>query len=709
MAQQAKKKAALRQKEAAKREADSLSRKHLAGIRVRQKNLVYITGLKPTSSTDALSETLRRDEYFGQYGKIIKVVVSKAKDNANPNAPVGVYVTFETKEAAAKCIHVVDGSQNYDTRLRAQYGTTKYCSAYLRGDTCSNKGCMFLHEPGDENESFSRQDLSSMNVISTQSPDQANMPSSGQPPQPQPPPQQAPQSIAAASQAVDRRGSRDDSSSQADSVDGSGLPTSATWATKPAPSRQGSQYVASSSPLAATTLASSKPRVEAAQQQSEPKPNSPSSVAPQLEESAKVSQHNSPSTNTKPRKPRSAMSQLRSMLAVGDCKFVFDQESVTDPYERRVMNLLPPLFDPYGAARRKTTRKFEIEQHTREIDKQVATQALSAITNTEQEESAGAGSLQLGGEPEDSVDMRQRQSAIRPPSTDNLSSPIFGMEHTLSPTASTSNPLAYPRGVTPQQHQNVLLQHLKSSTQNSSSSGYQPAQSNLISTGHARQTSRYSFANDTTASASVKSVANPSMMNQQTSMMPASTANGQYNPPLQHQAGNQYFPGTVQGPPPGLKTTGTPPVSGGGMFGQGHGFATAGLNYGINASERNTNNEKMRDLMRNRQGSVGSGQTSDTGRRELMTSSFPSRPRSAVAHRGRGLNRRVKTSRRQQYDANATAFVQDVVDHADPSILQSSRMHQNGTGSHANYGAQGQGQGGFNSMPFGNNSYGGRW
>ena len=118
MAAQNKKKQAARQKEAAKREADMHGRKHLAGMRVRQKNLVYITGMRPATNAENLSEVLRHDEYFGQYGKIVKVVVSKAKDTANANAPVGVYVTFETKEAAARCIQAVDGSQNYDTRLR---------------------------------------------------------------------------------------------------------------------------------------------------------------------------------------------------------------------------------------------------------------------------------------------------------------------------------------------------------------------------------------------------------------------------------------------------------------------------------------------------------------------------------------------------------------------------------------------------------------
>ena len=118
LAQQAKKKAAARQKEAQKREADSQSRKHLAGLRVVQKNLVYVTGLSPTIREDKLLQTLRGDQYFGQYGKISKIVVSKAKDSTHANQSVGIYVTFARKQDAAACIAAVDGSQNGDRVLR---------------------------------------------------------------------------------------------------------------------------------------------------------------------------------------------------------------------------------------------------------------------------------------------------------------------------------------------------------------------------------------------------------------------------------------------------------------------------------------------------------------------------------------------------------------------------------------------------------------
>lgn len=42
---------------------------------------------------------------------------------------------------------------------RASYGTTKYCSYYLRGMSCQNPGCMYLHEPGEDADSYSKEDL----------------------------------------------------------------------------------------------------------------------------------------------------------------------------------------------------------------------------------------------------------------------------------------------------------------------------------------------------------------------------------------------------------------------------------------------------------------------------------------------------------------------------------------------------------------------
>ena len=716
-AQQAKKKAAARSKELAKKEADTLSRKHLAGIRVRQKNLVYITGMRPSTTTEHLSEVLRRDEYFGQYGKIVKIVVSKSKEPHLTYAPVGVYVTYETKEAAARCIQAVDGAPNYDLRLRyeshlpnvfihhltknrAQYGTTKYCSAFLRGDTCPNKGCMFLHEPGDENESFSRQDLSSMNVISTQSPTQANMPYSVHPPQPQPP-AQAPSSITATNHASDQKVTSDDNLSHEDTSEVPALPSSANWGNRRDLSRQASQQqntTTSSSPATASAPESQPHSVtpdksQSVEEQTPPQEQPTSSRVPPTEKPIR------------PHRPPSPLTLYKQAMCSDDLKFVFD-EGLLDVGGKEIAESLPPLFDPNGAARRRLNRKEAVEQNLRDNDNHVASQALAAIATSDLDDGTVSGSLQLGGEPEDqSLEMRQRQNAIHPPAMENMSSPIFGMEQLSSPTTTAANPTFNA------QQQRTLLQSFNSESPNPLSSAHVQTYHSQ-GTGHGRQASRFSFANDSSASASVNPVANPKLMNQQKTMMPPSHA--------QQQSNSQYFPSGVQGPPPGLKTTGTPPVSGGGMFGQGHGFATAGLSYGVNAGGRNANDEMLRELLRNRGGSAGSGQASEAGRREYT---FPPLPQSSSLPPHSGLlsfpagsqsgtfqdhgpqKQRKKGKKHRHADTSSGG---GVVDLADPSILQ-ARMHQAGaTGSQALYGAQGQGQGGFNSI-YGNNLGGRAW
>lgn len=50
--------------------------------------------------------------------------------------------------------------------MRASYGTTKYCMAFLRGVSCSDHSCMNLHEWGDENDCFTKEDLTTLSVIS---------------------------------------------------------------------------------------------------------------------------------------------------------------------------------------------------------------------------------------------------------------------------------------------------------------------------------------------------------------------------------------------------------------------------------------------------------------------------------------------------------------------------------------------------------------
>jgi hypothetical protein len=137
----------------------SVDKKPLANLRVIQKNLVYIIGL---STKIASEDILKQPEFFGQYGKIMKIVVNKKhiyNANSSQGPSVSVYVTYYKKEDAAKTIQAIDGSI-YDGRiLRASFGTTKYCTFFLRNLSCPNPGCMYLHEQGDVYDSFTKEEM----------------------------------------------------------------------------------------------------------------------------------------------------------------------------------------------------------------------------------------------------------------------------------------------------------------------------------------------------------------------------------------------------------------------------------------------------------------------------------------------------------------------------------------------------------------------
>ncbi|KAI9483877.1 MAG: hypothetical protein EXX96DRAFT_477108 [Benjaminiella poitrasii] len=149
-----------KEKERQQKDMESANRRHLSNMRVVQKNLVYIIGLHPRL---AIEEIVRSNDYFGQFGKISKVVINKrpalpaSQISSQPSA--AVYVTYYRKEDAAKAIAAVDGSVIADRVVRASYGTTKYCTYYLRNMTCPNPNCLYLHEQGEDIDTISKEEL----------------------------------------------------------------------------------------------------------------------------------------------------------------------------------------------------------------------------------------------------------------------------------------------------------------------------------------------------------------------------------------------------------------------------------------------------------------------------------------------------------------------------------------------------------------------
>ncbi|XP_042427109.1 uncharacterized protein LOC122014761 isoform X1 [Zingiber officinale] len=142
--------------------------KHLSGVRVMQKNLVYITGLPANLCNESI---LERKEYFGQHGKVIKISISHpagtSSQKISSNNTFGVYITYTKEEEAVRCIQATHNYVLEGKSLRACFGTTKYCRAWLRNMICSNPDCLYLHDIGSQEDSFTKDEIISAYTRST--------------------------------------------------------------------------------------------------------------------------------------------------------------------------------------------------------------------------------------------------------------------------------------------------------------------------------------------------------------------------------------------------------------------------------------------------------------------------------------------------------------------------------------------------------------
>jgi hypothetical protein len=80
-------------------------RTQLANMRVIRRNLVYAVGLPPQVASE---DTLRKADYFGQYGKISKIVLNRSQTTGGDlrRASASAYVTFVHKVRTEKSFHL---------------------------------------------------------------------------------------------------------------------------------------------------------------------------------------------------------------------------------------------------------------------------------------------------------------------------------------------------------------------------------------------------------------------------------------------------------------------------------------------------------------------------------------------------------------------------------------------------------------------------
>jgi hypothetical protein len=137
-----------------------IPRAALTNVRVVQPNLVYAVGI---SMEICHEDTLKDIEFFGQFGKTVKISVNRSNQYASAMArhgPTGsAYVTFKRAEDALRCIKMIDGNLWRGKPVKACFGTTKYCNAFLKGVPCNNPDCLYLHELADDADCLTKEEV----------------------------------------------------------------------------------------------------------------------------------------------------------------------------------------------------------------------------------------------------------------------------------------------------------------------------------------------------------------------------------------------------------------------------------------------------------------------------------------------------------------------------------------------------------------------
>lgn len=155
-----------KQKDHQRKQKAAENKRHLANLRVVQKNLVFVIGL---SQRLADPDILKKNEYFGRFGKIMKAVINSSHSGSSQRTGAGAataagqsasaYITYFRPE---DCLHAIQAVNNklVDGRtLKASLGTTKYCSHFLKGTHCPKPDCMYLHELGEDAASFTKEEM----------------------------------------------------------------------------------------------------------------------------------------------------------------------------------------------------------------------------------------------------------------------------------------------------------------------------------------------------------------------------------------------------------------------------------------------------------------------------------------------------------------------------------------------------------------------
>ena len=117
--------------------------KHMSNLRIIQTNLIHIHGFPKNI---AQTKILKSNEYFGQYGTIVKAMITYKINPDNNRKLYSAYISYSNEREAALAILCADSLLIDGRIIRVFFGTNKYCRYFLNKQKCPNiNRCWFLH------------------------------------------------------------------------------------------------------------------------------------------------------------------------------------------------------------------------------------------------------------------------------------------------------------------------------------------------------------------------------------------------------------------------------------------------------------------------------------------------------------------------------------------------------------------------------------
>ncbi|GJQ12438.1 hypothetical protein GpartN1_g4229.t1 [Galdieria partita] len=149
-------------------------------LRIIQRNLICVKGLV---ASRCRGDVLRREELFGRFGKLLRVLVDRGRwttsggfrestgnlDNNtyNNNTNMVVYLLYETEAAAANAMKEMHNEVIYDVKIQVNLATTKYCNSFLESGKpqwCDNPYCLYRHESANPDDVITVDSLQSLGL-----------------------------------------------------------------------------------------------------------------------------------------------------------------------------------------------------------------------------------------------------------------------------------------------------------------------------------------------------------------------------------------------------------------------------------------------------------------------------------------------------------------------------------------------------------------